>query len=77
MTSTLLSFSRIDKFRHTGKNAIHSSKAAIHKMAMMNLEKPMISFVLLHRPVSEHLIRILLLVLCLNFVLFLLYLPYL
>lgn len=74
MAAALLSFTSSHEFSHTCEYPVHSPQAAVHEMAMMNLEKPVISLIFLHRPVSEQLIRVFLPLHVHTFVLFLLYL---
>lgn len=73
VASTLLCFPSSHEFRHTCKYPVHPSQAAIHEMAMVDLKKPVVSFVFLHWPVSEQLVRVFLPLHVHAFVLFLLY----
>jgi hypothetical protein len=52
MTSTLFCLSRIHKFLHCLEDFVGSSHVFINKMGRVNLEEPVISFVLLEVPVA-------------------------
>lgn len=74
MAPTLLCFPCAHEFGHTCENSVHSSETAVHKMTVINLQKPMVSFVLFNGPMSEQLVWIFLLIDAHALVLFLLYL---
>lgn len=74
MASALLCFSTTHEFCHTCEYAVHSSQATVHEVGVVNLEKPVVSLVLLHCPVPEQLVWVPLFVLAGTLVLFLFYL---
>jgi len=53
MTSTLLSLSRVDKLLHGLEDLIHPPHVFINEMLRIELEEPMVSFVLFEVPVTS------------------------
>lgn len=70
MTSALLCLSATDESRHACKNSVHSAKASIEEVAVIDFKKPMISFVLNVGPMAKKLIRVFLFFVCEQFYLF-------
>ena len=58
VASALFCLPGANELGHEGENPVHSAHAAVHEVTGMDLQKPMIPFVLLQIPVPEQLIHI-------------------